>query len=49
MRCFINDIEKAINEKEQIVLELDTKVTHKNADKYIKEYILDNFKIKIKD
>lgn len=47
MRCFIDDIEKAINDKNNIVLELATGLEHKQADSLIQKYILENFEIQI--
>jgi len=47
MRCFIDDIEKVINEKNNIALELESKLEHKQADSLIEKYILEEFKIQI--
>jgi len=47
MRCFVDDIEKTIDESNNISLELGNERQLKNADKFLKEYLLDNFSISI--
>jgi hypothetical protein len=47
MRCFVDDIENAIDNKNNIILELGNDRMLKNADTYLKTYLLDNFKITI--
>lgn len=47
MRCFIDDMETAINKTENIKSELDTKREIENVDQYFKSYLLNNFKVKL--
>ncbi len=47
MRCFIDDIEKAISNKHHITLELATKLENKQADSLIQQYLIENFKIQV--
>ena len=49
MRCFIDDIEKTIDETNDMIIELGNKRELKDADKYLKSYLLNNFKITIDD
>ena len=49
MRCFVDDIEKTIDEGNNISIELGNERQLKNADKFLKEYLLDNFSISIND
>lgn len=47
MRCFIDDMETVINKTENIKSELDTDRELKEIDKYLKIYLLKNFKVKL--
>jgi len=46
-RYFIDDIENAVNKRNEISLELATKIELKNADLYLKKYLQENLKISI--
>lgn len=46
-RYFIDDIERVVNKKETITLELATKIEHKNADSLLQNYLLEKLKIRI--
>jgi hypothetical protein len=47
MRCFIDDIALAIDTQNEITSELDTDRELKNVDKYLKEYLVQNFYVSI--
>ncbi len=47
MRCFVDDIEKVINQDNNITLELGNEREIIEAQKYLKEYLNANFEIRI--
>lgn len=47
MRIFIDDLQKVINETNNIDIELAVKNEVKNVNKLINKYIIDNFKVNI--
>lgn len=47
MRCFVDDIEKVINQENNITLELGNEREIIEAQKYLKEYLNANFEIRI--
>ena len=49
MRCFIDDIEKTINDLNMVTLELGNDRELKNTNVYIKNYLMDNFIVWVND
>ena len=47
IRCFVTDIESTVEKLNNITLELGNERELKDADTYLKEYLLDNFKMEI--
>lgn len=45
IRCFVDDMEMAVNKRNDIILELGNDRELNEANKYIESYLLDNFKL----
>jgi len=47
MRCFVDDIENSLNKSNKILLELGNDRELKDANQYLKDYLLNNFKVEV--
>ena len=47
MRCFVDDIENSLNKSNKILLELGNDRELKDANQYLKGYLLSNFKVEV--